>query len=92
MPNHDRWASEQIAIAVAAGVTLANAQETVNWILANLPYGADLATWVFPPVQLEQQLNQASIVQDARRDWYGKANVSATYKRILDATTENGAR
>ena len=80
------WAEREMATLLRLGVDLEDAQASVTWVLANLPEGADPATWL-PPAEL--CAGDAAVtpvhVQDARTDWYARESVPARFKRLLDA-------
>ena len=40
------WADSQVAALVDAGVSLPDAQATVNFVLASVPDAADLGDWI----------------------------------------------
>lgn len=90
MPDHRKWADEQISALVDIGIDIAEAQRSVNWVLDNLPEGEDPATWIPTAAQLDTPLDAAAI-QDARVDWYAKDSVPPKWKRLLDAkAVDNG--
>lgn len=78
---HEKWADGQIAALIDCGIDPADAQATVSRVLAQLPEGADPATWL-PPVP--EGVTQADI-DDARADWYASEAVPPKFKRLLDA-------
>lgn len=81
------WAEGQIRELLALGVDLADAQATMHWVLARLPEGADLNTWVPDPALLDEPIDEAA-VQDARIAYYAGDHVPARFKRLLDAGEE----
>ena len=71
---------------VAAGVAPQVAERSVQWVLDNLPPGADPATWVPAPELVAAFANPtAEDVKEARTDWYASKDVPAKFKRLLDA-------
>lgn len=82
---HEKWAERQIRVAVESGISLANAQAAMKWVLDNLPPGADPDTYVFPAETLAQNITTEAMEMDARRDFYESDSVPSQYKRILDA-------
>ena len=84
---HEKWAESQITALIDCGVDPADAQATVNRVLAALPEGADPATWIAP---VPDGLTQSDI-DDARSDWYANDAIAPKYKRILDARTDDRA-
>lgn len=85
---HEKWASKQIAAAVALGVNVLDAQAAVSAFLATLPFGADPDTYIAPSQRLEQELTSGRVLDDARADWYAKSD--PRYARLLDASVANG--
>lgn len=84
---HRRWMEEQITALVEAGVDLADAQRSVNWVLAHLPANADPRVWR-PSPQLLAGIVQAEAIRDARADWYASDAIPPRFKRLLDAANE----
>lgn len=80
---HERWASQQIAIAVALGVNPLDAAEAMRALLAALPAGADPAMYVFTAEQLTEDITSDVAVGDARAAWYER--VEPRFARLLDA-------
>ena len=80
-----KWADGQIAALLVLGVDLPDAQRSVQWVLDNLPEGADPVTWIPTPEQLYREPSAPENVADARADWYANDGVPAKYKRLLDA-------
>lgn len=83
----NRWAEEQIAALVGAGIDLLDAQRTVERVLARLPVGEDPRTYIPPTGTGPVEITQAD-VDDARADWYASDAVEPKYKRLLDAREE----
>lgn len=84
MTERERWAEEQVAGLVNAGVDLVDAQSTVDRVLAVMPEDADPDTWL---PDLGANLTDADVA-DARADWYASDAVPTKFKRLLDAVGE----
>lgn len=80
---HERWASQQIAIAVALGINPLDAAEAVRALLAKLPPDADPATYVFTADQLTEDIASEVAINDSRAAWYER--VEPRFARLLDA-------
>jgi len=89
MPDHQKWADEQMAVLLDIGVDLPEAQRSTAWVLDNLPDGEDPAEWIPPAHTLDTPLDDAAI-QDARNEWYAKDAVMPRFKRLLDAKGVEG--
>lgn len=79
----EKWASKQIAAAVAIGVNPLDAANSTRAFLALLPAGTDPDTYVPPAYALQQDVTSPAVLADARADWYSK--VEPRYARLLDA-------
>jgi hypothetical protein len=88
--QHQAWAESQVQALVDLGVDILDAQRSVDWILDNLPFDADPATYVFPADALWQEPSSDASVDDARADWMAKDEVPAKFKRLLEARAEDG--
>lgn len=84
---HEKWASQQIAIAIELGVNPLDAAEAMRAYLAVLPPNADPATYILPAYALEQDIDAKEYIDDARVEWYGREDIAPTWKRLLDAST-----
>lgn len=84
-PDHTRWANQQVNAAIGIGINPIDAQRAVQWVLDNLPPGADPATYTFPADAMEQDISDPRFRDDARVAWYGNEDIPAAYKRLLDA-------
>lgn len=84
---HEKWASKQIAAAVALGINPLDAQMAVNAFLAMLPFVENPDTYIMPAYRLEQDLKSQRVIDDARADWYAKSD--PRYARLLDAGVAN---
>lgn len=82
--DRERWASQQIAIAIGLGINPLDAANAMREYLAKLPPGAALGS-VLPASALEQDITTPQVIADARAAWYGNEDVPGTYKRLLDA-------
>jgi len=87
---HRKWADGQITALLDLGVDLADAQRSVNFVLDNMPEGADPNTWIPSAELLQQEPSAPELVQDARAAWYASDAVPPKYKRLLDAREETG--
>lgn len=85
MTTHERWAKAQFAVLVELGVNPIDAQASIDWVLAHLPFGADPDTYVFPEHVLVDELTTREVIADARIAFYASDDVPTKYKRILDA-------
>jgi hypothetical protein len=85
MAEHEAWAKSQLRALLELGVSPIDASRSVKWVLANLPQGADPATYVFPAQVLWQEPSSAVAVQDARVYVYSADGYASKYKAILDA-------
>lgn len=83
MPDHSKWANQQIAIAVALGINPLDAAEAMRALLAKLPLGADPATYVFSADELTEDITSEVAIGDARAAWYERAE--PRFARLLDA-------
>jgi hypothetical protein len=83
--EHEAWAKSQLRALLELGVSPIDASRSVKWVLANLPQGADPATYVFPAQVLWQEPSSAVAVQDARVYVYSADGYASKYKAILDA-------
>lgn len=90
MADHSKWAEEQIQALMDIGIDEAEAQRSINWVLKNMPEGADPSRWIPTAAQLDTPLDEADI-QDARTDWYAKDSVPPEFNRLLDAAEEDSS-
>lgn len=51
------WADEQAQVLIGLGVSPADAQATVGWVLDHAPADADLDTWLPSPDLLNDDLD-----------------------------------
>lgn len=92
MATREKWANQQIAIAIELGMNPLDAQVAMRALLAMVPAdparaSVDPATvQALPAGALVQDIARAEFIADARADWYAK--VESRYARLLDATGE----
>jgi len=86
MTDRDRWAEDQMADLIEAGVDVLDAEKIVAAALAAIPLGEDPATYTQAPMAAarDAEVTEEDIA-DARADWYASDAVPQRYKRILDA-------
>lgn len=85
--QHQQWADEQVRQLIELGVNPIDAQESIDWILANLPLGADPSTYIFPSSALYEDLPEK--MSDAAAAWMASDSVPNRFKRILHARSED---
>lgn len=90
--QHQAWVESQLRTLVDIGIDLAEAERAVRYVLDNLPFGADPATWIPTPHQLWLEPTSGAAIQDAREDWIASAAVQTRFKRLLDARLEESVR
>lgn len=78
------WAREEINRLVAAGVSLYDAQQAVDWVVRNLPAGENPQAWTPGRRVLEAVRINTESIQDAGGEWI--ASQPDKYKRLLYAT------
>lgn len=87
MATREKWANQQVNIAVELGINPLDSQVAMRTLLAMIPPDVDPATvQALPAGALVQDISRAEFVADARSDWYAKAETR--YARLLDATRE----
>lgn len=86
MTDRDRWAEDQMADLIEAGVDVLDAEKIVAAALAAIPLGEDPATYTQTPMAAARDAEVTDEdIADARADWYASDAVPQRYKRILDA-------
>lgn len=85
--QHQQWADEQIATLIDLGINPIDAQKSVQWVLDNLPYDADPATYIFPADMLWQE--PSALVDDSAAAWMSSDSVPNRFKRLLQAREED---
>ncbi len=85
--QHQQWADEQVRQLIELGINPLDAQEAVDWVLANLPPGADPATYIFPASALYD--DPATQMGNAAAAWMASDSVPNRFKRILHARAED---
>lgn len=83
--DNTKWAEKETQALIVAGVNPLDAQRSVSWTLANMPPGADPATWIPSLSDLDTPVDKAA-AQDALAAWFARAPVK--YKRLLSATVK----
>lgn len=86
--QHQQWFDREVATLVELGVDLVDAERRQQWILDNLPYGADPATYIFSGAQLWQEPSAPENEQDSRVAFVASDDVPPKYKRLLSAKEE----
>lgn len=81
MPDN-KWANQQIAELLEAGVNPLDAQRSASWVLDNVPVGDNPVTWVPIAVSVAVVLDRAALA-DVRAVWYERKPVKIA--RMLDA-------
>ena len=79
-----KWAERETQALITVGVNPLDAQRSVSWTLANMPPGADPATWIPAISDLDTPVDKAA-AQDALAAWFFRT--PAKYKRLLSAVT-----
>lgn len=65
-----KWAEQEIAALISIGTNPVDAQHTVDWVLANLPQGADPRTWIPTAADLARtELSDKEAASDAKAVW-----------------------
>jgi hypothetical protein len=81
------WAEQQKAALIDAGVNPLDAETAVQWVVDNLPPGADPDTWL--PAQQAiidaVRSDKTGALVDAKAYWYSSDDVPARYNTILNA-------
>lgn len=85
--EHQAWAESQTQALINLGVNPIDADKHIQWILDNLPMGADPATHIFPAYILYQ--DPASEQQDSAAAFIASDDVPNKSKRILGAREED---
>jgi len=82
-----KWAEQEIAALIAIGTNPIDAQHTVDWVLANLPPGADPRTWIPTAADLARtELSDKDAVRDAKQVWMERK--PRKIKRLLTPTAK----
>lgn len=86
--NIERWAERQKAALINAGVHPLDAENAVQWVVDNLPFGEDPDTWLPAREVLSAVVDDAGII-DSKSYWMSHDNVPAGYRMLLSATPAN---
>lgn len=86
--GHQKWFNEQVAVLVDLGVDLVDAERRQQWILDNLPSGADPATHIFDAIELMQDPSAPENVQDSAAAYMADDAIAPKWKRLLTARQE----
>lgn len=86
---HQQWADQQRATLLELGYDLADIQKRIDWILENLPPGADPATHIFAPGELYLEPSEPEQVMDTRVAYLADPAVGARFKLMPDAKAED---
>lgn len=89
MPDHTKWANKQIQAATVIGVNVLDATKAVQWVLDNLPPGADPATYTFPGDAMEQDISDPRFRDDAVSAWVANDDIDSRFKLIILAGDES---
>lgn len=87
--EHQAWADAQRDALLELGYDIADVQARIQWVLDNLPPGADPATHVFQAHELWQELSAPAQVQDSRVAWIANDEIAPRWKLLLDARAES---
>lgn len=85
MDNNHKWANAQVKALIEAGVNPLDAQRSATWVLAHVPVGVDLDTWIPATFDMVETLDKTSEA-DALSVWFSEAEVKG--KRLLSAGVE----
>lgn len=83
--QRERFKRQQIAAAVALGINPLDALNAVNALLALVPMGVDLATYIVPSAQLVQDVSEPKYASDALAAWVGNDEIPSRFKLLLAA-------
>jgi len=86
--QHQQWYDAQRNVLLELGFDLVDIEARLDWILANLPYGEDPATYVFPDAALVQDVSAPELLQDARVAYLADDNVPPRFKLMPSAKAE----
>jgi hypothetical protein len=82
-----KWAEQEVQALISIGTNPIDAQHTVDWILKNLPPGADPRTWIPTPADLARtELSDKEAVSDAKATWIERK--PRKIKRLLTPTVK----
>lgn len=87
--EHQKWYDREVDALVELGVDLIDAEARQQWILDNLPYGEDPATYIFPGGALYQDPSAPDKVQDAAAAYIASDETPSRFKRLLHAKQED---
>jgi len=85
--NLTLWAERQKQALIDAGVNPLDAQQAVQWVIDNLPAGADPSTWLPAAHHIIDLVRdaQSDVVIDAKAYWHSDEAIPARYNAILSA-------
>lgn len=85
MADNGKWAEEQTAALIEAGLNPLDAQQAVQWVLDNAPGAIAPGEWIPTGGDLYEAPDSAEAVHDSRSAWYAADAVPGKFKRLLDA-------
>ena len=86
--EHGQWFDEQVAQLVELGYSLIEAEKRQQWILDNLPMGADPATHIFDSYILYDEPSAPENELDSRAAFMASDDTPGRFKRLLAAKEE----